>query len=37
MDRDAFVDALANVPPKPEDMAQIQAFNRGRRETQVGV
>jgi hydroxyacylglutathione hydrolase len=37
LDRDAFVDALANVPPKPEDMAQIQAFNRGRRETQVGV
>jgi hydroxyacylglutathione hydrolase len=37
LDRDAFVDALANVPPKPEDMAQIQAFNRGRRETQVGL
>jgi hydroxyacylglutathione hydrolase len=37
LDRDAFVDAVANVPPKPEDMAQIQAFNRGRRETQVGL
>jgi hydroxyacylglutathione hydrolase len=37
LDRSAFVGALATVPPKPEDMAQIQAFNRGRRETQVGM
>jgi glyoxylase-like metal-dependent hydrolase (beta-lactamase superfamily II) len=36
LDRDAFIEALANVPPKPEDMARIQAFNRGRDEMQVG-
>jgi len=29
MSRDAFIDALSNVPPKPEEMEQILAFNRG--------
>ena len=29
MSRDAFVTALADVPPKPEQMQQILAFNRG--------
>jgi glyoxylase-like metal-dependent hydrolase (beta-lactamase superfamily II) len=28
-DRQSFVDALTNVPPKPPDMDQIKAFNRG--------
>jgi glyoxylase-like metal-dependent hydrolase (beta-lactamase superfamily II) len=30
LDRDAFVAALADVPPKPADMADILAANRGR-------
>ena len=30
MDRDAFVNALADVPPKPIEMEQILAANRGR-------
>jgi hypothetical protein len=30
LDREAFVEALANVPPKPDEMEQILAFNRGR-------
>jgi glyoxylase-like metal-dependent hydrolase (beta-lactamase superfamily II) len=29
MNRDAFIDALSNVPPKPDEMEQILAFNRG--------
>src|SRR2546423_3112356 len=29
MDRDAFIEALADVPPKPEQMQHILAFNRG--------
>jgi hydroxyacylglutathione hydrolase len=37
LDRDAFVDALADVPPKPEDMVRIHAFNRGHGEVQVGA
>jgi len=28
-DKQGFVDALADVPPKPADMEQILAFNRG--------
>ena len=28
-DRQAFIEALADVPPKPEQMQQILAFNRG--------
>ena len=31
-EKEAFVDALANVPPKPADMEQILAFNRGQDE-----
>jgi hypothetical protein len=30
MERDAFVNALADVPPKPVEMEQILAANRGR-------
>ncbi len=30
LDRDAFVEALADVPPKPEAMERILAANRGR-------
>ena len=30
LDRDAFIEAMANVPEKPEEMEQILAFNRGR-------
>jgi hydroxyacylglutathione hydrolase len=37
LDREAFVDALADVPPKPQDMARIQAFNRGQGEMRVGA
>jgi hydroxyacylglutathione hydrolase len=29
-DREAFVEALANVPPKPEEMDRILSFNQGR-------
>jgi hypothetical protein len=29
LDRDAFVEALANVPAKPAEMDEILAFNRG--------
>jgi hydroxyacylglutathione hydrolase len=29
LDRDAFIAALADVPPKPEAMEQVLAFNRG--------
>ena len=29
LDRDAFIEAMANVPAKPEEMEQILAFNRG--------
>jgi hypothetical protein len=33
LDRQAFVDGLTNVPPKPADMEEIVAFNRGVRLT----
>ena len=29
LDRDAFVEALADVPAKPDEMEQILSFNRG--------
>jgi hydroxyacylglutathione hydrolase len=32
LDRKAFITALADVPPKPEDMARILASNRGLQE-----
>lgn len=37
LDREAFIDALSTVPPKPAEMAAILAANRGRvsREAQV--
>ena len=35
LDRDTFIDALADVPAKPEEMEQILAFNRGRAEVEV--
>jgi hypothetical protein len=28
-DREAFIDALADVPPKPVEMERVLAFNRG--------
>lgn len=34
MDRTAFIDALADVPPKPADMEQILASNRGHPEVE---
>ena len=34
-DRDAFIEAMANVPAKPEEMEQILAFNRGRSEARA--
>jgi hydroxyacylglutathione hydrolase len=30
LDRDAFIERLSNVPPKPAEMEQVLAFNRGR-------
>lgn len=30
LDRDAFVEAMASVPPKPEEMDRILAINQGR-------
>jgi hydroxyacylglutathione hydrolase len=35
LDRDAFVEALADVPARPEEMEQILAFNRGRADANV--
>lgn len=29
LDREAFVEALENVPPKPDEMERVLAFNRG--------
>jgi glyoxylase-like metal-dependent hydrolase (beta-lactamase superfamily II) len=29
LDRQTFIEALVNVPPKPDDMQRILAFNRG--------
>jgi hydroxyacylglutathione hydrolase len=29
LERDVFVDKLADVPPKPADMERVLAFNRG--------
>jgi glyoxylase-like metal-dependent hydrolase (beta-lactamase superfamily II) len=37
MGRDAFVNALGDVPPKPDQMQQILAFNRGTASTSVTV
>ena len=35
LDREAFVAALADVPPKPAEMEQILALNRGHAEMKV--
>jgi hydroxyacylglutathione hydrolase len=32
LDRDAFIEALADVPPKPAEMERVLAFNRGHEE-----
>ena len=29
LERDVFVETLADVPPKPADMERVLAFNRG--------
>ena len=36
-DEHAFVDALADVPPKPAEMEQILTFNRGHDEVKAGA
>jgi glyoxylase-like metal-dependent hydrolase (beta-lactamase superfamily II) len=36
LESQAFVDALAAVPPKPAEMERILAFNRGHREVEAG-
>lgn len=36
-DRQAFIDALVDVPPKPVDMEQILTFNRGHHEVNVNA
>jgi glyoxylase-like metal-dependent hydrolase (beta-lactamase superfamily II) len=33
LDRDGFIEALCDVPPKPADMERVLAFNRGHEET----
>jgi glyoxylase-like metal-dependent hydrolase (beta-lactamase superfamily II) len=35
LSREAFIDAMADVPAKPQEMEQILAFNRGRVETKA--
>lgn len=37
LERQAFVDALVNVPPKPAEMERILAFNRGHREVDANA
>jgi glyoxylase-like metal-dependent hydrolase (beta-lactamase superfamily II) len=36
-DRQAFIDALADVPPKPADMEQILTFNRGHHDVKASA
>ena len=31
LDRQAFIDAIVDVPPKPDEMERVLAFNRGER------
>jgi hypothetical protein len=33
--RDAFIDALADDPPKPAEMERVLAFNRGHEEIET--
>ena len=35
LDRERFIEALSNVPPKPEAMERVVAFNRGLEEARV--
>jgi hydroxyacylglutathione hydrolase len=35
--KQAFIDALADVPPKPADMEQTLSFNRGHHEVKAGA
>jgi glyoxylase-like metal-dependent hydrolase (beta-lactamase superfamily II) len=37
LDRDTFIDAMADVPAKPAEMERILAFNRGRADAEVPV
>jgi hypothetical protein len=32
LDREGFVEALSDVPPKPAEMERVLAFNRGHHE-----
>ena len=36
-DKQSFIDAVADVPPKPADMEQILAFNRGHYEVKTSA
>ena len=36
-DKQSFIDALADVPPKPGDMEQILTFNRGFHEVEASA
>jgi hypothetical protein len=36
-DKQAFIEALADVPPKPADMEQILIFNRGHHEVNANA
>jgi hydroxyacylglutathione hydrolase len=37
LDKQAFVDALSEVPPKPDEMEQILRFNRGHHEVEASA
>jgi glyoxylase-like metal-dependent hydrolase (beta-lactamase superfamily II) len=37
LDRHAFIDALADVPPKPEEMERILALNRGQTDAEASA
>jgi hypothetical protein len=37
LDREAFINALADVPPKPAEMERILAVNRGRARLETHV
>lgn len=37
LDRESFIEALANVPPKPDEMERILAFNRGHRNVETSA
>jgi hydroxyacylglutathione hydrolase len=37
LDEQAFIEALADVPPKPADMEQILTFNRGHHEVNTNA